>query len=129
MRDFSALREAVARKGFSDIDTRNVDEFLDRYPCRYDHDDPEFLDCFWTSCEHLVDFGCRCVECNEIHAPALYSESSHQSNFAECKHCKTIAVFKRAGYCYDTVCQEHIELNSLMTQWSNELLDDYMRLS
>ena len=84
MRDFSALREAVARKGYSDLDVRALDEFLTGHPCQYNHRDPP-MDCFWTTCEHIREFGCGCVKCNEEHALDPYSESpqEHDSAFEE----------------------------------------------
>ena len=82
MRDTEKIRELVARQGYVYPDKR-IEQVLASSQCRYNHEDPELLDCYWTSCIHWEDFGCRCVDCHEDIAPALYSESPQEHTAAQ----------------------------------------------
>ena len=64
------------------MDSETFDKLIASPQCRYDHDDPRFMDCFEARCDHIDHFGCRCAECNEEHATAFYSESPREYDSA-----------------------------------------------
>ena len=73
MKDFRAIREEVLFGLGWEQET--FDELIASLQCRFSHDDPDFMDCFWASCDHTDHFGCRCVDCSEENAPVYYHES------------------------------------------------------
>ena len=65
------------------MDSETFDKLIASPQCRYDHDDPEFLDCFQARCDHIDHFGCRCVECSDENAPIFYHGSEDIYYYAQ----------------------------------------------